>query len=202
MIFFFLHKCDYLRKKDTRTGRTHTHTHTHTLAGLIKIGICQQDIWYLTNYRVLNNTPSLVFLSFQTSSRISFTAWERAPITGPPRAPFISTAIHRDQMTTFSPLSRRWPVKPGQRAALHLPSFPPSLLPFLPPSPLALPNTACPWNHLSIAPNLKSQSPFFKCIAFQRLFFFSFFLSFFFLLQESLGQQSIRGGVIEGAVRG
>lgn len=53
-------------------------------------------------------------------------------------------------------------------------------LPLLPPPSL---NTASPPVLRAQPPNLKSQSPFFKCIAFQREFFFP---SFFFLQQESL----------------
>ena len=83
----------------------------------------------------------------------------------------------------FSPVSRRWPVKVDHRAVLHFPS---SL------HHHCLPHIASLKSSESTALNLKSRCPFFKCIVFQT---FSF-------LQESLGQQSIRGGVIEGAVRG
>lgn len=96
-------------------------------------------------------------------------------------------------MTSFSTLSRRWPVKPGQRAALHLLSLPPSLH-------VSLLHLLCPAllppEIIRVYPRiLKVRAHSSNVLHFRGCFFF-------FLLQESLGQQSIRGGVIEGAVRG
>lgn len=152
--------------------------HKNTNTCVIKTGICQYT-WNLTNYSVLNNTH--YSLRLQISSRILQS--EKGPDHRPIEPLHLDCHSSR-QNDQFSPVSRRWPVKLGQWAVLYFLS---SLLHH------CLPNIASLKSSESIAPNLKSQSPFFKCIAFQRVFF---------LLQESLGQQSIRGGVIEGAVRG